>query len=313
MVKKKVDKSVDNIEIKEELKKTKENKKVKKIITKEKNKSKNKEKDTKDITSNKLKSKKRRKLRKSNIIVMLVCMFFIAAGIIGSLYGIGVLTFNLKDPGPNYYDLSEKVSIGDYVDYDADFWEEEKNVPTRDDAFAFGGYKVSTSRNNSVSCNYKSIDNKGWRVFSIEDESVTLIHAGVPMCYYHGYGAGTNDTSVGFLSGVDQNIILQHFLDNKFSETARILSKEDIDKFVGSDSSYARIDNDLIKVGIPYWLSTKNGSYNLWYVTEGGTIATDHVGAYGVRVLVTLKKNVQTTGINESGEWTLVNDVKKGE
>jgi len=313
MVKKKVDKSVDDIDIKEELEKTKENKKSKKKTKIAKIKVKSKEKDKKDKTSNKQKSKKKRKLKKSNIIVMLICLCFITAGIIGILYGIGALTFNLKDPGPNYYSLSEKVSVGDYIDYDADFWEEEKNVPTRDETFTFGGYKVSTSRNNSVSCNYEFIDNKGWRVFSIEDSVVTLIHAGIPMCYYHGYGAGTNDTSINVLLGTDQNMVLQQFLDNKFGESVRILSKEDVDKFIGNDTSYTKIDNNIIKVGIPYWLATKSGSYNLWYVTEGGTIATDRVGSYGVRVLVTLKKNVQTTGINKQGAWTLVNDVKKGE
>jgi hypothetical protein len=104
---------------------------------------------------------------------------------------------------------------------------------------------------------------------------------------------------------------IYYFLDGKYSESVRILSKEDIDKFVGSDSSYSRIRNDLINVGNPYWLASKNGTHYMWYVTEGGSVASDHVGAYGVRAMVTLKKNVETTGIDKDGNWILADSKNK--
>ena len=77
--------------------------------------------------------------------------------------------------------------------------------------------------------------------------------------------------------------------------------------------SVKKITNDLIRVGAPYWLASKSGSYYMWYVTEGGTVATDHVGMYGVRMIVTLKQDVKTEGQNDKKEWILNEDVKKDE
>jgi len=244
---------------------------------------------------------------------MIICIFFLIASVVAILYGIGALTFKLKDPGPNYYDLSEKVKVGDYVDYDAGHWEEEKEVPNRGSQFTLGGYKVSTSRNDGVNCGHNEVGNSGWRVFSVEDDVVTLIQAGISMCYYHGYGANTNEQSVNILNNLDESKKFDYFKDEKYSESVRMLSKEDIDKFNGGDSSYYRISDDLISVGNPYWLATKNGTHYMWYVTEGGTVAVDHVGVYGVRVLVTLKKNTKTIGVDKEGNWILTAETKKDE
>lgn len=317
MKKEKVDTNLDKDEIK-----TKKNNKVKKTKTKQvkekspkvkRSKKENKGEPQKSKSTKEVKKVKRRKLNKLNVFVVILSMLFVIAGVFGILIGTGVITFSLKEKGPILYPLSEKVNIGDYVDYNAGSWEEDKDIPNRASAFTLGGYQKAVSRNDGVTCNYNDISNKGWRVFSVEEDKVTLIQSGISMCYYHGYGSSTNDKSVNILSGNDENIKFDFFLDNKFSEDVRILSKEDIDKFIDKDSSYNRIEDDLIAVGNPYWLATKNGSYYMWYVTEGGTVASDHVGSYGVRVLVTLKKNVKTVGQNDKKVWQLTEEIKKDE
>ena len=67
----------------------------------------------------------------------------------------------------------------------------------------------------------------------------------------------------------------------------------------------------MINVGIPYWLASKHGTNFMWYVTEGGMVATDQVGMYGVRVLVTLKSEVKTTGLTKDKEWKLAIEPEK--
>ena len=248
-----------------------------------------------------------------SLIIIIVSFIFILLGIFVGLIGTGVINLN-KDTGPIYYSLEEKLKVGHYVVYDAGIWEEDKEIPNRKNQFTFGGYNKDSSRNDGVTCNYLSdedyLKNKrsGWRVFSIEDGIVTLIHDGISMCYYHGYGNNTNDKSVNILSGNDENINYDYYLDNKYASSIRILSKEDIDKYYGEDSSYKQIEDNIISVGIPYWLSSKKGTNFMWYVTEGGLVATDQVGMYGVRVLITLGSNVKTTGLNDNKEWILAID-----
>lgn len=318
MVKKRVDKGIDESSVEIEVKKVKKVstkvKKERKIKTKEdKKEKKQSKKEVKKLRTNKKKEKKKRKLNKLNILILLLSLLFIVIAVLGILIGTGVISFIPKDKGPVYYSLSKKVKVGDYVDYDAGHWEEEKSVPNETVPFTFGGYAVSSSRNKSVTCNYNETDKEGWRVFSIENGIVTLIHNGLSMCYYHGYGSGSNDNSVTVLNNQNPDIKYDYFLDDKYSESVKILSKEDIDKWYNEDSSYKRIRDDIINIGNPYWLSTKNGTHYMCYVTEGGTIAVDHVGVYGVRMLVSLKENVKTTGKNKDGVWTLAEELKKEE
>ena len=325
MVKEKEDKNVSDSLVKEEVKKVKSKKNSdkkkeakskkqdKKLKNQEKKELKKEKRENKKENKNSKKKKKKRKPNILSITIIILSLIFIAAGVIALLYGVGVLNFELKDPGPNYYVLSEKVKVGDYVLYDAGKWDINVEVPNRNVSYTFGGYKKDSSRNNGVNCNYNEKVNNGWRVFSIDEDKVTLIHAGISMCYYHGYGSNTNDTSINILNNLNEEKKFDYFLDDKYSESVRTLTKEDIDKFTGSDSSYSRVRNDLINVGNPYWLASKNGSHYMWYVTEGGSVASDHVGTYGVRVMVTLKENVKTTGLDRKGNWILSEDVNKEE
>lgn len=298
---------------------TKSKKKIKKLklkkqkLKKEKTK---KEKVTKEEEKKENKSKKKKKYKiVISIMIIIISFIFILLGIFVGLVGTGVINL-YKDKGPVYYSLEEKLKVGHYVVYDAGVWDEDKEVPTRKNQFTFGGYTKDSSGNEGVTCNYLSEEDatsnkrSGWRVFSMEDGIVTLIHDGISMCYYHGYGNNTNDKSVKILTGNDENISFDNYLDNKYASSIRILSKEDIDKYYGEDSSYKKIEDDIISVGIPYWLASKKGTNFMWYVTEGGTVATDQVGMYGVRVLVTLGTNVKTTGLTDNKEWILAIDTK---
>lgn len=294
--------------------------KLKKRKTKEKNKE-NKIKEDKATPKKEEKKKKRRKKYKIfvSVIIILISLIFIALGILVGLIGTGVINID-KDTGPIYYSLTEKLKVGHYVVYDAGVWEEDKAIPNRSTPYTLGGYTKDSSRNDGITCNYISDEEfleqkrSGWRVFSIEEDIVTLIHDGISMCYYHGYGNNTNDKSVAILSGNDESINFDYYLDEKLADSVKVLSKEDIDKFYGEDTSYRKVNDDLISIGIPYWLATKRGTNFMWYVTEGGTVATDQVGMYGVRVLVTLKKNVKTTGLTNNKEWRLaIEEEKKDE
>lgn len=277
-----------------------------KVIQQELEKSKKEGKNTKK-SNKKNKKQKSKKVRKNklNALIIIIAILFVIGGVLGILFGTGVLSFPLAKKGPTLYLLSEKVSVGDYVLYDAGNWESDKENPTRDVPFTFGGYQKDVSRNDGVACNDSDPENKGWRVFSVNEGSITLIQAGISMCYYHGYGNATNDKSVSILRNEDETVKHDEFLNPKYAEKVQILSKEDIDKFIGEDTSFKRLDNNLLKVGAPYWLASKYGSYYMWYATEGATIAVDHVGSYGVRVLVTLKKNVKTEGQNNENAWKL--------
>jgi len=281
-----------------------------------------KKKKSKVRKEKKVKEKKRKQKKyklKVNLIIIVISFIFILFGIFVGLVGTGIINFE-KDKGPTYYSLTEKLKVGNYVTYDAGIWEEDKSIPNRSSAYTLGGYKKDSSRNDGITCNYISDEEyleqkrSGWRVFSIEEDVVTLIHDGISMCYYHGYGNNTNDKSVKILSGNDESISFDYYLDSDFASNVKILSKEDIDKFYNEDSSYKKINDDLINVGIPYWLATKKGTTFMWYVTEGGMVATDQVGMYGVRILVTLKEEVKTTGLTDNKEWILaIEDVKKDE
>lgn len=260
--------------------------------------------------NNSQKDEEKHKTNISSIVVITISIIFIIIGIILSLIGGGIINFN-RNRGSVLYSLTEKLKVGDYVNYDAGIWDNTKEVPNRSLAFSFGGYTKDTSRNDGVICNYNYIKNKGWRVFKIKDNTVTLIQSGLSMCYYHGYGNNTNDKSLKILNGEDEKNNFNYFLNDDFASSVSILSKDDIDEFNGNFSGYKRLENDLIKIGVPYWLATKSGSYYMWYVTEGGIVATDHVGNYGVRILVTLKNNIKTTGQDKNKIWQLVKEEKK--
>ena len=106
------------------------------------------------------------------------------------------------------------LHIGDFVDYDAGTWTQEEinsiktglktnlqtangstSLPTKE--FQFGGFTAGSSRNGNATpynTSYNYVKNvatgnavTGWRVFDIDEDSVTLISAGNPEDYYEKY------------------------------------------------------------------------------------------------------------------------------
>ena len=74
------------------------------------------------------------------------------------------------------------VNIGDFVNYDAGTWTNTVAKPTS--GYSFGGYTSGNSRNNTVNCSSERNLYNGWRVLAVENDIVTLIHAGSSECFY---------------------------------------------------------------------------------------------------------------------------------
>ena len=128
---------------------------------------------------------------------------------------------------------TEKLHIGDFINYDAGTWTQEEinsvktglktdlqtangstNLPYK--AFQFGGFAEGSSRNESVESEdsqYNYIKDKatgngvtGWRVFDIDGDKVTLVSAGNPEAYYQWYNDNDAYVTEYMLTGeIDAN------------------------------------------------------------------------------------------------------------
>ena len=89
--------------------------------------------------------------------------------------------------------LASQAEIGDFVNYSAGNWTATKAIPTSSTLLTFVGYQSGKSRDTSVTCSGTSNNTySGWRVFSISGDTVKLIHAGTPECFYHQSPYGRN-------------------------------------------------------------------------------------------------------------------------
>ena len=210
-------------------------------------------------------------------------------GMVKDSYGktatCGPVSVNVKMPTL----LSQSVKIGDYVAYDAGTWSTTAAVPTTNGNF--GGYTSGSSKNSSVKCrNEDTTTASGWKVLSISGNTVTIIHAGIPECYYH---AATNaTTAVSTLNNRARTTYM-----NSFASDARMLSYNDY-------NSNTSIQN----IGSHYYIATAKDSTTLYYVSYTGRLSGGSARANGVRPVVVLKSNVKTTGKNSNGAWILVLD-----
>jgi len=236
-------------------------------------------------------------------IIYILSVVFLLFGIFLILVGVDVIRFT-EDKEWNYL-LSEYAKVGDYVSYDAGVWDADVAIPNVSNAYTLGGYSKGVNRSNGVTCDFSDEAISGWRIFDISEEGVvTIVQSGLSMCYYHPYGKGTNSKSLNILS-VSEDNNFDYYVNSSYATSSRIMSKDDLELFYGDDVAYKRISDTLVKIGSPYFLASKNGEYDMWYVTEGGSVATNKVGMYGVRVLVTLKEGVLTPGLNDNKEWIL--------
>ncbi len=238
--------------------------------------------------------------------------------------------------------ISNMVSIGDYVNYDAGEWTSKdlssitlgsSSNPTLDlptEQGKFGGFTVNSSRNsNSTSLEGLSPALSGWRVWSIEGDIVTLVHAGHSETYYHGYTAsGSSSASLSILRNRDMSMYL-----NSYASSAKFMTGEDYATWYNKNientgltlsdngnstglygGSYSTTDTMLTtnnsSIGAYYWLATSADSDSLYYFgadADSRCIYSWHSFAGGVRVLITLKNTVSVSDGDGSVEspWQL--------
>lgn len=185
--------------------------------------------------------------------------------------------------------LSSKVNVGDAVIYDAGTWDTTVTVPNSNGMF--GGYLQGLSKNTNSAYKCRKEDSNtqtGWRVLSVSNGTVTIVHAGTPECYYHGKGANAAN-SVKILN--DRAAIYA----NNFAQSARMMDYND---FNSAPDTIKNIENH-------YYLATAEDSTDLWYVTDSGRTDGGSMRANGVRPVIVLKNNIYTTDEKQNEYWPL--------
>lgn len=190
--------------------------------------------------------------------------------------------------------LAKKVKVGDMIAYDAGNWTETKATPTTHGTF--GGYTSGNSKNSSVVCRKGDAAKSGWKVLSISDNKVTIVHAGIPECYFH----DSQKSNANAVTALDQRAAAYK---NNFAESARMLKDTDVNNWAQTDA-FRDID-------AYYYLSTVEGTTNLKFVTPLGRLTQGGLYSHGIRPVITLRADVRTSG-QSNGAWTLTFDTSKG-
>lgn len=214
--------------------------------------------------------------------------------------------------------LADLVKIGDFVNYDAGVWTKEEieslgqmyeEEPTHQGKF--GKFKVGSNKNNSIEPYgvHKSLYN-GWRVLSIKEDKVYLVHAGTPEGYYHEEGSSFDTEKI--LTGNLSEITVEKngkseatprnwnmYVNEKYAQSATIFTKQMLDqwgKSTNTITSYNKtLSDDLIKIKASYWLGQAFNSGFVWRVGETGFIGYYLGDVLGIRPVVELKSDVQAT------------------
>lgn len=203
--------------------------------------------------------------------------------------------------------LASVAAVGDFVNYDAGTWTSTVAVPSQN--YEFGGYTAGASRNNSVRC--VSGDNptyNGWRILSIKDGVVTLVHAGISECYYAIESPRVGFRHVHLLTGRPEN---ESYLADNVRDWSNYVNG-DYASSAGVISSVREI-GDLAPVGASYLLPISSmyefAGDCLKSVKADGSINEYSSGVLGIRPIVILKQEVKTLGsiTNTYGkkEWLL--------
>lgn len=208
--------------------------------------------------------------------------------------------------------LANVATVGDFVNYDAGAWTSTVAVPTQN--YEFGGYQAGVSRNNSVKCSAGDYPENqemynGWRVLSIKDGIVTLVHAGISECYYAADGPRmafnhvyllTGKETTGNESGAVSTIRnWNDYVNGDYASSARIITK-----------SEAVIK--IRRVNATYLLpNAVSGDFPGEYIeTVANGRITSSSGVLGIRPVVVLKEGIRVSGsiTNTYGgkEWLLI-------
>ena len=126
--------------------------------------------------------------------------------------------------------VEEKLHIGDFINYEVGIWTDEdiKKIENSGaklecdedypkNAFQFGGFKKNANKNDNATpyasyCYLKDASGKaatGWRLFDVDDKTITLISAGCPEDYNH--KGGSDDSYSAY---IDEYILTGKINDN---------------------------------------------------------------------------------------------------
>ena len=259
---------------------------------------------------------------------------------------IGQIDHYIKDETNGSGDISEEeekpiistISVGDFVNYDAGTWTEDDfnkitnsaGNPTVNKSTSkptmqgeFGGFTVGQSRNiNSTeySSSYTPDESTG---------EITLISAGHPETYYHGY-PNYSEASTNILKNRDCSMYENEYAK---SGSAHILTGQEAVEWYNKqfNTNYTLIDNNysdstfymetfineepinVLENGAYYWLASPYDANYLYIVSPYNRYVNYgyDASALGVRILVSLKSDIQvkeattTEGITT---WDIVED-----
>lgn len=275
--------------------------------------------------------------------------------------GSRTIEFAVKSPTQgsitDIYDSTgtgEGLHIGDFINYDAGTWTDEditaientgskQSVSTGNpsNSFQFGKLTSGNSRNESVATNsttYSYVKDesgnavKGWRIFDINGDTVTLISAGCTESYLHAKSCGSN-TRNGYVSeyiltgninstadatalslmstctkrdfsmyeqgiGTNARTITKAILDDWYTKYMEFESA-DIYESETFKSIYGTKYESLIDIYAEYWLGTQKTTYvdDLLYI--GGYWQFSSVScsssSKGIRMLVDIPASVICT------------------
>ena len=199
---------------------------------------------------------------------------------------------------------------GDFVDYKAGNWTQAEitamgslysgeALPTSTNKYMFGGFKAGGSKDASITP-YSTYANtySGWRVLSVEDGVVKIIHAGTPEGYYHPSETNGAYKSEYILRGRKNASDTSNITDGVTPRSWAMYENNLAEPNSAHAMTYAEANaiektNDLRKTGSYYWLASATDRSNLYFVVYGASFNGRNNFCFGVRPVITLKSEVQ--------------------
>lgn len=241
-------------------------------------------------------------MKKIIILCSIICILCVGCGNKESKYG------NLK--------------IGDYINYDAGEWSDEdllnienENRPSEQGQFSLYKLVSGASKNDSVTSGCYKDDNystnSGWRVISISNDEISIIHAGVPTCYYH-LIADDDTNQKASIKNMDE-FVNKYFVNSKYATSGRnnicsdyfktdvcAYGKNSLSEEYLKEEVYA--DKTIYDTGDNYWLSSPSNINRLWDWNQDYYGFSNHdTHPYGIRPVVTLSREVI---LDDTGDGT---------
>lgn len=182
---------------------------------------------------------------------------------------------------------------------------ESKELP--DENGQFGGFIIGQSRNTNATYEvdeygYGIPDSEGWRVWSIDDDVVTLISAGIPEAFY-------NSGATGVLENRNCNMYENSYAEKDMAHILRAqevyewynkqfgTEYQDILELSKADSFSSDEPIDLLANGAEYYMVPDGGWTDDYYFPgfypDSNEITNRRYDA-GIRIMIPLKTNLQT-------------------